>query len=351
MFRKIGIWALMSFSLGVLWGLGVIVSETQVDPGDWKTIDVLVREGSVLQDVVETFQTTSRAKVHLTTYKTQPEMLAYLSDPSRSFDVVSVYCHQIDDLIEKQLLSEIDFAKIPNIENISSDFQGGYFDLGGKHSVAISWGVNGFIYNSEKVKDPIGSWRKLSDKAFARKVSLIKSKEEVLSALNYRGAFDVSSLTSESLDEFLSVLKRLSSQFILLGQDVEEQLKRDELWIAQVSNGKAARIMESNPKMKFFVPEEGATIWIQNLVIPKNSKYPELAHKFINYSLDKDVALATVSSLKESSANVAIEESSIPSVLKPSYLRELQIGKLSFAKNVDSQKARLIELAWSSLGL
>jgi spermidine/putrescine transport system permease protein len=38
------------------------------------------------------------------------------------------------------------------------------------------------------------------------------------------------------------------------------------------------------------VPKEGTNIWMDNMIIPSNAKEVDLAHKWINFMLDNEVA-------------------------------------------------------------
>jgi len=57
-----------------------------------------------------------------------------------------------------------------------------------------------------------------------------------------------------------------------------------------VYSGDAAYITMENPDMAYYVPEQGTNFWIDNMVISKNTKVSDLAHKWINFMLDPDVA-------------------------------------------------------------
>ena len=45
-----------------------------------------------------------------------------------------------------------------------------------------------------------------------------------------------------------------------------------------------------NEEMGFYMPEEGTNMWVDCMVIPANAQNPKLAHEFINYLLDYDIA-------------------------------------------------------------
>jgi spermidine/putrescine transport system substrate-binding protein len=46
------------------------------------------------------------------------------------------------------------------------------------------------------------------------------------------------------------------------------------------------------PKLGFVLPNEGSTIWLDSLVIPRGARHPRAAHEFMNYVLRPDVEAA-----------------------------------------------------------
>jgi spermidine/putrescine-binding protein len=45
----------------------------------------------------------------------------------------------------------------------------------------------------------------------------------------------------------------------------------------------------SNPELKYVIPEDGATLWVDNLAIPKDAPNPELAAEFINFVMTPEI--------------------------------------------------------------
>ena len=164
---------------------------------------------------------------------------------------------------------------------------------------------------------------------------MINDPNEFVNSLARKEILTLDALRALQIEVLKKKAKALSDQVVMGTETDLEKLKTGELWVSQVSNGNAAALLNESPNMKYFVPEEGATIWIQSLAIPKQSKNVELAHEFINYTLNQDVASATAEALKESSVNVTLDKSNIPLYLKPSFIKKLKISRLMFVPNLD----------------
>ena len=66
-----------------------------------------------------------------------------------------------------------------------------------------------------------------------------------------------------------------------------------------------AKAMEQDPDIVYVIPKEGATVFIDNLAIPVDARNPELAHHFIDFTLEADIAAEICNTMKYSSPNRA----------------------------------------------
>jgi spermidine/putrescine-binding protein len=338
----------LSFALGLGWSLYQINNfENRVTK--WPTLRILVSKNSMFQDVVESFQLENKVNVELIPYENKNELQGKLVDSRFPVDLITLNCRDLKEFINQKLLATVDRDLIPNVVNISPDFVGGKFDSGGAKSVAVSWGVYGFVYDQSKTNLELKSWKDVLKPQFKKKVSLINDTSEFISSFLKRGIFEVNTFSSVRPDVLKTQMQSLASHVVLSDGQEEEKFKTGEVWIAQVSSGQASELLKLGPNMKYFIPEEGATIWIQSLAIAEKSTNKELAHEFINYALNRDVAYATASALRESSVNLAIESTDIPSMLKPSFVKTLQISRISFSSDLEVTN-NTVSSIWQSLG-
>ena len=60
--------------------------------------------------------------------------------------------------------------------------------------------------------------------------------------------------------------------------------------MAVVYSGDGSYVINENDNMGFFVPDQGSNVWTDGMVITKKCKNTKLAHQFIDYFLNYDVA-------------------------------------------------------------
>ena len=66
----------------------------------------------------------------------------------------------------------------------------------------------------------------------------------------------------------------------------------------------------------YVIPEEGGTVWIDNMAVPMTAEHPCTAHTFMNFLLDAENGAALTNWNYYASPNAASEEFILPEVLE-----------------------------------
>lgn len=101
--------------------------------------------------------------------------------------------------------------------------------------------------------------------------------------------------SKESLDLSISKLWQVRPYIKRFSTDrTSNDLLMGEVILAQFWSGDAYRtILEAKKigkNLKFIIPKEGASLWIDVIAIPKGAPNVENAHRFINFCLRPDIA-------------------------------------------------------------
>ena len=67
-------------------------------------------------------------------------------------------------------------------------------------------------------------------------------------------------------------------------------LKRGDIWAGQAWSGDVFQAQQSGSDLTFVVPDEGAMLWTDNMMIPANAKHPLDAMAFIDFVYRPDIA-------------------------------------------------------------
>ena len=107
-------------------------------------------------------------------------MYPVIKNNSADYDVICASDYMIEKLMSEDLLAEINFDNIPNMENLTDNIKTFVeeFDPGMKHSVPHTWGTYGIMYNKTMVDGKIDSWDVLWDKKYKDKIVMRKRNHD-----------------------------------------------------------------------------------------------------------------------------------------------------------------------------
>jgi len=87
----------------------------------------------------------------------------------------------------------------------------------------------------------------------------------------------------------------------------ESSLVKGEAVAAMVYNGDALVLQQQHPELAYFVPPEGSILWVDYLVIMRESPNKALAHAFINYLNAPERAARLAEFLRYASPNAGAD--------------------------------------------
>jgi spermidine/putrescine-binding protein len=86
--------------------------------------------------------------------------------------------------------------------------------------------------------------------------------------------------------------------------------------------------------MKYFVPKEGSTLWIDNMTIPVGAQHKDLALEFINFILEPEIAREMAETLLFSTPNAAAESLIKDASLHASVITKARQSKVELLKDL-----------------
>ncbi len=305
--------------------------------------------------IIKDFEKLEGVKVNQSVYEANEDMLAKLKQGgTKQYDVVVPSGYIVGAMVKQNLLRPLDAALIPNLKNLGAKFKSPDFDKGGKYTVAYFWGTTGVGYRKDKLPkgfDP--SWALFFDpkKTPGSFQLLDDARPTIGAALKYLGK-PFNSTNTADLKAALEVLRTAKAKSVGFGgsPDGKQKLLAGQIVMAIMFNSEAVRAAEEDPNIGYFIPKEGAEIWLDNLAIPKDAPNWQLAHKFINYLLDAKVAAKNANTTKNSTpveaAKPFLEKAALnnPSV----YPNAATLATLEYTQDVGVNQ-RLYDAVWTQL--
>lgn len=262
-------------------------------------------------DVLEDFTAETGIKVVYDEYETNEIMYPKVESGAVTYDVVCPSDYMIQKMIENDLLAELDFDHIPNLENIGEQYleSSQAFDPENKYSVPYCWGTVGILYNTTMVDEPVTSWDILWDEKYTDNILMQDSVRDALGVALKRLGYSMNTDNEEEIAEATDTLiqqKPLVQAYVI--DQVRDKMIGNEAALGIIYSGEAIYTQRENPDLEYVIPEEGSNIWIDSWVIPKNAKNKENAEAFINYMCDPEVALKNFEYITYSTPNTAARE-------------------------------------------
>jgi spermidine/putrescine transport system substrate-binding protein len=278
----------------------------------------------VRQSVLEAFTKEYGVKVNYIGYESQEEAIANIEN-GQIYDVVLMESRFVPLLINENLLAKLDQRNLSNSKNLSPNFRDLAYDPGNRYSLPNSWGTTGLVVRSDLVTEPVTRWADLWNPQYAGKVGLwLDEPREVISLTLKSLGYSANSEDPAELEKALTRLLELKPNIILL-DDSKFATQNGVLAGGQtvISMGYASNVYEANENnlaVTYVLPQDGALLWNDTLVIPANSPNKYTAELFLNYLMRAEVNAAVVNENIFPTPNEAAYEFIDPEILNNSLI-------------------------------
>lgn len=304
-------------------------------------------------DVIAEFEAETGIKVHYLTFDSNESLYTKLKTGGSTYDVIIPSDYTIGRLIAEGMLEELNFDNIPNYQYVDEAFKNQAYDPENRYSVPYTWGTVGLIYNTKYVdEDDVGGWDLMWNSKYAGKILMFD---------NCRDAFAIAesmlgySLNTQDPAELRNCANLLSEQKPLLQSYVMDQIYdkmiREEAWIAPYYAGDYLYMVEENPDLGFYFPEEGFNVFIDAACIPKGCSNKEGAEAFINFLCKPEICGENLEYLGYSAPISAAKDYMDPEVAESEIAYpsdEVLAGSESFSA-LETETSQLMDSLWLSV--
>jgi spermidine/putrescine transport system permease protein len=274
--------------------------------GDQAVLNLYIWSNYIAPETIARFEQQHHVRVNIDLYDSNEAMLAKLQAGNAGYDVICPSSYTLQALIAQRLLHPLDHARLPHLPNVDPSFLNRVFDPGNRFSTPYFWGSTGIAYDRTRVAEPVDSWGVLWDPRYRGRILMLDDGRETLgAALKWLG-YSVNTMDPAVLARARDLLVRQKPLVRAYNAtNFEDVLLSRDVWVAQGWNGQFAKAMEQDADILYVVPKEGSTLFIDSLAIPADAPHPDLAHAFIDFTLQGDVAAEICETMKYSSPNRA----------------------------------------------
>jgi len=249
------------------------------------------------QSILTQFEQEYGIRIIYDEYASNEEMYAKLVASRRAtYDIVFPSEDYVEIMMRSNMLSRLDHSKLPNLRYINPRIQAKLtFDPGMNYSVPYFMGTAGIIVNTLQVPEFPRSWSIFADTTLAGRMTMLDDMRETMgAALMYLG-YSASTRNAAEIERATEHIRNVWRPN-LVRFDAEafgKAYAMGDFWVVHGYPEVVFEEIADNPELffntYFFIPEEGGTSYLDSMVILRNARNKDAAHKFINFIHRPDI--------------------------------------------------------------
>jgi spermidine/putrescine transport system substrate-binding protein len=191
-------------------------------------------------------------------------------------------------------IQKLDKANLPNVEaNLKADLKSPSWDSERERSVPWQSGLTGIAYNA-KYTGEVKSFEDLMTRGDLKgKISLLSEMGDTMLFMLLLEGADPENFTE---DEWAAAIDRLQKYVDsgqvrrFTGNDYIRDLNAGNIVACEAWSGDVIAMQYDNPDIKWVVPEEGLSLWSDNMMVPNKADHKANAEALMNYYYEPEVA-------------------------------------------------------------
>ncbi|MGX4689544.1 ABC transporter substrate-binding protein [Streptomyces sp. JNUCC 63] len=189
---------------------------------------------------------------------------------------------------------EMDRNRQPHVaEHLDPLLRSPAFDPGRRFTVPYQSGITGIAYDRRRLGREIRQVSDLWASDLKGRVTLLSGVDEAFALLMQADGVDITKWTA---DDFHTVCDQMERQIRrrqirrFTGNDYTKDLVSGDVLACQAYSGDVIQLQADNPDIHFVVPEEGAELWSDSLMIPNRARHKTNAERLVDYYYEPEVA-------------------------------------------------------------
>jgi len=245
----------------------------------------------VKPDLVERFESERGCRVVIDTFDSNEALYAKIRAGATGYDVLTPSSYMVSVLFSQGLLRPLDASLIPNRRNVDPEHLKTALDPQMHHSVPYMVVSSGIAYRRSRVKDPVPSWRMFDRADLKGRMTLLNDMRETIGAALKSLGYSLNTTDEAQLAEARDVVVRWKRNAAKLeNEQYKSGIASGEFLLVHGYSGDILQVQRENDDVAFLVPEEGTSLGCDDLVIPKAAREIALAHAWIDFLHDPEVA-------------------------------------------------------------
>jgi spermidine/putrescine transport system substrate-binding protein len=191
-------------------------------------------------------------------------------------------------------IQPLDASKVPNLhKNLIPRLRGKAWDPKETYHAPWQSGLTGIAYNASKTKE-VGSFQELLTRSDLKgRITLLTEMRDTMGFMLRTVGAEPDKFTDAEWHNAIDALSKAVSDGQVRsfnGNDYLNDLASGNTLACEAWSGDVIIAQQDNPDIKFVTPEEGLSLWADNMMVPNLATHQANAEEWINYYYQPEVA-------------------------------------------------------------
>lgn len=256
--------------------------------------------------VLKKFEEESNIKVNLSTYSSNEEMLAKIQGGASGYDIIFPSVHMHDIMSKLDLLEKTNIHTYEGFKNIDPQFLRAKSDPKGEYCLPYAFGTVGILYNRRVLGKDVVGWKDLlaTVKEKGLKITLLDDMREVLGVGLILNNHSVNSTDPTELQQSADTIIAMKPYVAAFTYDSRPMVGTGDVAAAHFFIGSMIDVFGNPKDLGYVIPEEGATLYQENMCVLKTAPNKENAIQFMQFYTRPEIAALNVAQQTNGTPNV-----------------------------------------------
>jgi spermidine/putrescine transport system substrate-binding protein len=301
-------------------------------------------EDYINADVIKAFEQKYKqynVKVKVSTFDNASQAVSNVVSGKADYDILFVTYDLLGQLMLGNHLRPLSHRYIPNIDQVWPVFQNPFYDQDWRYSVPYTVYTTGIGWRADKVKQDVAKladpYEILWDSSYHGRVGVLDEYRETIGMVLLKNGISNLNTTRPKHLELVrqDLIDLASATQPVIDVNAYEDLPTGKTWVSMAFSGDLVAAPYYLPEgldpqvLRYWFPIDGrGTVGNDLMTILRSSRNPVLAHHFLNFLLDFDMAMLNLEwngfqpPLVRIDPSVLVKQGYIPSNLTTAVVRQ-----------------------------
>ena len=197
-------------------------------------------------------------------------------------------------MVDAGWIQKLDASKIPNMhDNLIPSLKNKQWDPDREYSAPWQSGLTGIAYNAAKTSEVRSFEELLTREDLSGRVTLLSEMYDTMIFMLLLVGADPLDFNDDDWANAIDHLRGVvdSGQIrAFTGNEYLQDLQAGNILACEAWSGDIIQAQFDNPDIKFVVPEEGLSLWSDNMLVPNKADHLANAEEWIDYFYEPEVA-------------------------------------------------------------